>query len=238
VLYRSVSPSEVLAHCGVASYTRPEAAFAIFLQRAEFLRSLTSLAEKELGRRPRTSLDVGCSYGHLLALLEASGCQAVGTETCEATRNHAKDQGFSVFKSVEELPPARFELITLVDSLYYFVEPRPLPSALRDRLTDDGRLLIRVANRNWIAILAKHLMHRQDFGGWLGDASVFYSLSSVRRLLEETGYRIRGVRYWESGKVNLPTPTRVFYWASYVLTALSFGRLVLSPGITVVASKR
>ena len=239
VLRREISGSDVRQHCSMASYTDLARERTMREQRQPFFQYLIRLASSRLGHFPRTGLDVGCSYGHLLDLLADGGCRAAGIETCATVRTPCAQRGLNVYGSLEELPRAqRFELITLVDSLYYFPQPRDLLAELREHLDDDGVLLLRISNRNWIASLLHLTGCQNHFGRWLGDAAVCYADSSLRRLLQASGYRVVTVRYREPGKGHLSVATQAFYWTSTLITSISFGTVVLSPGITVLAVKQ
>lgn len=236
-VYRKLEREQIQSHYDAASYTDPRQEENYYQKRINFFRFLFSLAVRTAGRVPVNCLDIGCSYGHLLQLLSQQGCHAYGTEICKQARDLCRQHGLQVFGSLDELGvPARFDLITMIDSLYYVPEPRVLLRQVRDRLNDDGILVIRVANRNWILRLLK--MARKDyFGYWLGDAILGYTKPSLEMLLQNTGYRILDTLYREEGKSHAGCLTRMGYWISSGITRATLGKLVISPGIIVVAAK-
>jgi SAM-dependent methyltransferase len=237
-LYRLLEERQLRSHYDASTYTNPRFEDQFRKQRTRFFRHLASLATRHAGV-PGTCLDFGCSYGHLLLLLREMGSNVCGIELCDQARNICQSHELCVFKSLDELHPSlRFDLVTFIDSLYYVPDPRTLLQSLRERLSPDGRVLIRVANRNWILQFLKSVRHRTEFGSWLGDAIIGYSKSNLELLLRKTGYRVIGTRYWEPGKVHADWKTQMFYWTTSAITCASFGSIAVSPGIIVVAEKQ
>lgn len=237
-LSRQVSEEEIRSHYDVASYTDPQYEDRFSRQRINFFRSLVSLVTRHSGRPPRNCLDFGCSYGHFLLVLQEMHWDTCGIERSERARNICQNHNLRVHGGLDELKGSeQFDLISLIDSLYCVSDPKILLSKLRERLTDDGLLLIRIANRNWIVHLLKSVGRREHFDRWLGDAIVCYSKSTLNALLRSSGYRIVSTHYWEPGKENLGWRRKIFYWVSTVITCASLGSIVISPGIIVLAAK-
>ena len=237
-LYRPLEEHKLRSHYDASTYTNPLFEDQFRTQRTRFFRNLVSLATRDAGV-PGTFLDFGCSYGHLLLLLRDMGSAVYGIELCDQARSICQNYALCVHKSLDELQPSlHFDLITLIDSLYYLADPRSLLESLRNRLSHNGRLLIRVANRNWILQWLKRVGHRTDFSSWLGDAIIGYSKSNLELLLRKTGYRVISTHYWEPGKVHADWKTKIFYWATSAITCASFGLIAISPGIIMVAEKQ
>jgi hypothetical protein len=106
---------------------------------------------------------------------------------------------------------------------------------LRDKLAPGGLLVARVTNRNLPARWRSRLVHKGDFG-MMGDAIVSYSARSIRRLLTLSGFRVeRIVPDYGQGK-KLGVRRRLFYAGTWLLTLLTLGRRILTPGIIVIAT--
>ncbi len=237
VLYRDVSAEQVANHYDAVTYTDPKFERRFYEQRFEYFRFILSLAAK-YGSRLKTCLDFGCSYGHLMLLLRGMGCDTYGIESCEQARACCQRHGLRVCRSVEEIEPSqRFDLITLLDSLYYVSDPKPLLRNLRERLADGGLLVIRVGNRNWLLRALRLSGYKNGIGEWLGDAVVGFNKRSLALLLQKTGYRIIHFRYWETGKTKQGWARKLFYWAGATCAVVSLGNVSISPGIIVLATK-
>jgi len=238
-LYRNIAERQLCGHRDVASYVKPGMEERFRKQRTNFFKVLVALATRTAGHPPRKCLDFGCSYGHLLLLLRDMGCRVCGVEAARQARDACQTHHLRVSCDLDALDGSeQFDLITLIDSLYYLPRPKPVLSKLRTQLADGGLLLIRIANRNWILRMLKIAAHREHFDNWLGDAIVGYSKSSLELLLHSTGYRILSTHYMERGKQHPDWPRKLFYLLGTSITCGSFGSVVMSPGIIVLATKQ
>src|SRR5262249_50105035 len=166
---RNLPAERILAHYDVASYTDPREEERFYRGRIEFFRLLISLARRHIGQTPERCLDFGSSYGHLLLLLREEGCDTYGVEVCERPRLMSERHGLKTYRRIEEIDDCvRFDLITLIDSLYYVCSPIGLLTELRSRLTNKGVLVIRIANRNWLLRLLKIIFRKEHFFRLLG----------------------------------------------------------------------
>ena len=99
----------------------------------------------------RHHLDIGSSAGLLMQrLYRGFSCQPVGLEPGEAYRSYARDQGLTVFSTLEEikaagLPP--FDLVSMAHVLEHISNPVDYLADLRERLlAPGGWLLVEVPN--------------------------------------------------------------------------------------------
>ncbi len=96
-------------------------------------------------------LDIGCSTGVLLSTIQDKiGCEVFGIEPGDTYRAFAKEQGISVFPTLEELEKIQeepFDLIIMAHVLEHISDPVIYLSDLKNRyLAPDGLLLIEVPN--------------------------------------------------------------------------------------------
>jgi SAM-dependent methyltransferase len=236
IICRNLPEERVLAHYDAASYTDPHKEERFYRERIEFFRFLISLAKRHIGQRPERCLDFGCSYGHMLLLLREEGCDTYGVDVCEKPRQMSEQRGLKTYRFIDEIDDGvRFDLITIIDSLYYVISPLRLLTSLRPRLTSDGVLMIRIANRNWLLRLLKMVLRKKHFSRLLGDAIVGYDKKSVVRLLDNCGYKVVQMQYRERGKQIVGFTMGVFYRLTTAITWLSLGSIPISPGIIIVA---
>jgi 2-polyprenyl-3-methyl-5-hydroxy-6-metoxy-1,4-benzoquinol methylase len=99
----------------------------------------------------------------------------------------------------DQLAGEQFDVIVLADVLEHLVDPADLVTRLRDQqlLAPGGRIVVSIPNASHIALLA--LLATGDFpyrpAGLLDATHLrFFTLTSMRRLLEETGFTITRVR--------------------------------------------
>ncbi len=112
--------------------------------------ALRKLAVRQVAKVSR-NLEIGCSAGCLLqAFKDQYGCVSVGIEPGNAFRDHAVQQGFKVYPSLENLrenEEERFDLISMSHVLEHLTDPVGyLIELRRSFLTPDGWLFLEVPN--------------------------------------------------------------------------------------------
>jgi len=152
---------------------------------------------------PRLVLDVGCFCGAVGEWLKARypGVRVVGVEPSEQAADQARQVLDHVFAGkLEDVCLAEAgvveqsaDVIVLADVLEHMYDPWRALQQLRNLLRPGGIVLASIPNiRNWAVI---EDLIQGDFeyaaSGILDITHMrFFTLSSIRRLFEETGYRI------------------------------------------------
>ena len=232
---RDVDDNFIFSHLKSASYTNVKNEKKFYRQRIKFFKYLFSLTKKHTNHISNW-LDLGCSYGHLIDFLNLQGVDSDGIEISEEARKFAQNKGLGIFEKIESLPKGKkYDVISLIDSLYYIKEPISLIKKLYDITSSNGLLIIRITNRNWLAKLKKSILGREP-GSVLGDATISYSKESIAYLLENNGFKILNITSIEKGK-SIAIKTKIFYILTSVLNILSFNIINISPGLVVIAKK-
>ena len=237
---RDLSGDIITSHYDVASYTDLSNEDRFYKERMLFFAYLYRLAQTCAATPIVSCLDFGSSYGHFLQLLKARGCDAVGIEIVDSVRAASQAKGLTVFSSFDDLlehkREQQFDLITMIDSLYYVDDPRRTLRSIRRLLHKEGILLVRITNRNWITWLLRKVCGRTHYGSWLGDAAISLGGKSIECLLVDSGFSVARWVYWERGKA-MPLFRRALYDLASLTTWASRGVIPLSAGIIVVAKK-
>jgi len=98
------------------------------------------------------ALDIGCSAGEFLHLLESVGVSALGIEPHQGYASYAQDTlGLRVLcgtlmESIPLLQNRRFDLLTMFHVLEHLTQPRQTLEVLRGLLADGGLLYLEVPN--------------------------------------------------------------------------------------------
>jgi SAM-dependent methyltransferase len=145
-----------------AEFYQGGAAHALADLRRSQLPQLAALAGLDVARRESSHLDVGCGAGIAVRYVN---------EQCPNVRSYGIEPGLPadqppLFRAslddldrVRGLPPA-FDVISFLDVLEHFPDPRPVLQQARRRLAPDGLLLIKVPTRSALIYqAAKHLRH-------------------------------------------------------------------------------
>ena len=118
-------------------------------------RFVLGLLERQLGRRPRTLLDIACGTGRHAAVFADSGIEVTGVDINEQLLEHARERRPDIEfvqqdTTTLELGDARFDAVTcLFDSIGYPQRNELVIATLdgaRRHLTNDGVLAVEFLN--------------------------------------------------------------------------------------------
>ena len=188
-----------------------------------------------LGREPASVLEVGCGDAQSLVHLErrlGDRCRLVGVEV-DASRILLPPGSRIQLHSggVEGMPAeGRYDAILLYDVLEHLQDPVATLVALGERLAPGGALFILIPN--WDSLWRRAFPHH--WGGLqIPRHQLFFDRSSIRGLLERTGYRVRTVDNvfdpgdlsvalcnWLSDRLHLRTkPRRAWFYYPLLLAS-------------------
>ena len=238
--------SEVLSHFQVAPYSDEEAEKKWLHRRAGFYRYLIGLLDRS--DRGEALLDIGCAFGHFLDFAEEAGYEPVGTEVSEAmaalARRRCTDPIVVGPLDSPQLETGRFDVVTFVDSFYYFDDPLATLQQARRLLKPRGTLLMRVTNRNPLARL--HAWRRRlrpdgaaetELPFWTTDDAIScHSRRSLDILMQRTGFRIVRLTGLEQGKAIDSLALASYYRLSRLLCRLTRERICVTPGLVCLAT--
>ena len=140
-------------------------------------------------------LDVGCAMGFFVDVAEDAGWSAYGLDISEHAVERARlRHGDRVERGTfpEANPPAdEFDAITMWDYLEHTQNPRQELSRAFDLLSEGGLLALTTPDvRTWPAkIMGHRWMHLKP-----QEHLFYFSRRTLRRLLEEVGFRVLNIR--------------------------------------------
>lgn len=108
-----------------------------------------------------TALDVGAATGLLVRAAERAGLRAMGVEPSASLTKVANEHGANVLNGVlphPDLHDRTFDIVFLIDVLEHVADPVALLRCCRERLAENGRLLVVTPNVRSLA--ARILGHR------------------------------------------------------------------------------
>jgi glycosyltransferase involved in cell wall biosynthesis/2-polyprenyl-3-methyl-5-hydroxy-6-metoxy-1,4-benzoquinol methylase len=152
-------------------------------------------------------LDLGSGSGIVAAHLTAhDGKQVTCVDNSAPAVAAARERGIARVITADLADPLwsdavageSFDVIVMADVLEHLVDPGALVAAIDERelLTDDGYLVISIPNAGHEAVLAELIKGRftyQDTGLLDSTHLRFFTLASLRELLERTGFFITGI---------------------------------------------
>lgn len=181
-------------------------------------------------------IDFGSSYGHFVEFLNERKIRSVGIELSDDAQNYAQQKGLIIFKKIEDLPQEMtFDVVSLIDSLYYSQTPKIELKQIYNKLNVNGIIILRIVNRNWLVKYNKYVLHKPTVTALI-DHSIGFSKKSISYLLENGGFQILKTTNIEYGKI-LSAKIKCFYLFSLVVNFISMGLINFSPGIIIIAKK-
>lgn len=133
-------------------------------------------------------LDVGCAFGSMLEAGRLTGYHAYGIEISPAAE-YAKQLGFDVFHGEvvnAPFPNGSFNVVTMIDVIEHFTDPRKALIQIRKLLAKKGILFIVTPN---IAALSRRILNDQWFH-FKEEHVCYYSPTSIRKILELVDYQL------------------------------------------------
>ena len=227
---------KIKTHFDVTSYMLPENEKHYKESREYFFRYILMIAESyQQDLSNKLLLDIGCSYGDLMKIfLDIGKYNVFGVEINESMRKRLKAKGFKVFDNIVNIPQIeRYDLITSIDSLYYFESPVEAIRKFHIILKNNGLLLIRITNRAWITEIFIKLKLKVPYG-LMGDAKYSFTYRAMKELLLSNGFRIERLITSEKGKKHSSLGRRLFYWVTQFNGKF---RIPISPGLILVCRK-
>lgn len=171
-------------------------------------------------------LDVGCGLGNFGKLLKERNnqCLVYGIEknptiAYEASKNLDKVYTGDVIHVLSKIPDHYFEAVVFNDVLEHLIDPWTVMELISNKIVDRGIVVASIPNMRYIYVLRDLLINKEwkylD-AGILDKTHVrFFTIKSIKRLFEESGYlidKIQGI----NGKVS---------WKWYLLNLLLFGKI-------------
>jgi 2-polyprenyl-3-methyl-5-hydroxy-6-metoxy-1,4-benzoquinol methylase len=218
------------------------------------LKNVAKLRKGKLGR----VLDIGSQHGHFLNLAQTVGWEPVGVEmTTEFAENSRKEYGFIIYNDKVEnvnFTDTKFDFVTMFDVLEHVQYPNSVLQKINNIMQDDGILMIRLPNVNFIflkmfvltMLFGKDAHTKYDFVNPLGYCMAqehLYNFSdrTLQKLLAKHGFKKRK-SYMEFPSIyggnKWRDVTQVFVWGmSVVLYTLTFGKINISRSLVYVFVK-
>ncbi len=134
---------------------------------------------------PASILEIGCDKGFFLNEARNFGYNCTGIELSKDARNYCKKIGIKVYKNIDQIDK-KFDIIVLWHSLEHITEPILLLSSLKEFMTSNAQIFIRVPAFDciWRKIFKQRWVWFQPNNHYY-----HYSQKSLRKLLEICGFK-------------------------------------------------
>lgn len=222
-------------HFNMSSYTTQNLEDYWLKERQTFFNQIVDFAKKYLGDdiKDKLVLDVGCSYGHLLQIFRDNGCSCYGIEPVETLCN--KVSNFEIYNCFYDIPPElSFDIITIIDSLYYSPNPLDYLKELSSKLKPNGVLIIRVTNRTPLLDFYRMINPKLINNDRFGDQLFAFSHKTMKYIFNQADLKIYNICLSENKPVR-----NAKYWVYYKIMPIISNIFFkpLTPGIIYVCKK-
>lgn len=144
----------------------------------------------------RSFLDVGCATGMLIEWMKNRGWTEKGVEVCRPAVDFGRNErGVDIFAATLEeaaLESASFDVVHCSHLIEHLNDPRSFLGEVARILKPDGYLA--VTTPNIAGFQAK--LFRDAWRSLIPDHLYLFSLKTLRRLLEATGFAVRRYKTW------------------------------------------
>jgi len=161
-----------------------------------------------LGHDPAGILDVGAGDGAFLAAAREAGFPVTGVELCaRAAEAASAETGAPVLVGDivhDDLNvPAPVDVVVMHHVFEHLLQPHDYLRAIRSLLQPDGLFVFEIPQQfiNPIDLAYRVLGRRRPFDAYSLHHPYFYTVDSIKRLLDIAGYRIVSLRTWLPGQV-------------------------------------
>jgi ribosomal protein S18 acetylase RimI-like enzyme/SAM-dependent methyltransferase len=196
---------------------------------------------------PGRILDIGCAGGYFLGrYFGPAGWELWGVELSKYAAGAASRKGVHVHNgemNSASLPAAFFDVVTVLDTFYYFPEPFGDLRSIRKHMKADGLLFIEVSHANarvWrLTSRLAQILSRSSNSLFNSDHVFFYTPKAVSMLLEKCGFRVEEIVVLPASRHQSLYQRLVYglyYAGSRVAHFLSCSKWVWGPRFLVVAS--
>ncbi len=153
-------------------------------------------------KRPGALLDIGCATGTFLEQFAAPPWRLHGVETspvgAELARTRAGADVFCGTLRKAAYPSKCFDVVTVLDTFFYFPAPRRELGEIRRILKDDGLLAIEIPGFRYRKFRDRGLICYLADGRWSRISPrnpdlYYFSPATLKALLDSAGFRIRRV---------------------------------------------
>ena len=190
-------------------------------------------------------LDVGCATGFFLSrFFRAPQWRLCGVELSRHRAEIAAQQGVQVYCGdihQAQLADGSIDVITVLDTFYYFADPQRELLEFERILKKDGLLLLELPSASWRIWRLTHSRSASNGNSLLArsDHLFYYTPRSISRLLERCGLEVQAIVPLPANRQDTWMRNALYRALCLLAQALRllFGSHTLSPRFAVIARK-
>jgi len=160
-----------------------------------------------LGHDPVGMLDVGAGDGVFLSVAREAGLPVIGVELCAQAAKAAAETGAPVLTGDILLDNLQIrqpiDVVVMHHVFEHLLWPLEYLRAIRAMMQPDGLFVFEIPQQfiNPIDLAYRALGRRRPFDAYSLHHPYFYTVDSIKQMLELAGYRIVSLRTWLPGQI-------------------------------------
>jgi cyclopropane fatty-acyl-phospholipid synthase-like methyltransferase len=213
-------------------------------QKAKLERHVVEIIKTALPQNSRC-MDYGCGFGNLLRHLLSEGYDCIGVDGSKEAFNTLEKDGIKAINAwdLSEIGGS-FDCIILIDVFCYLGAPYDTLKKCYDLLTPKGMLIMRLTNKYLaleVILKFKLKSHIRDniCKRIIIDQFHMIQMPSLERIIRKVGFNSSII----SGKATtapwgkLSIYGKIIYPLSTIIEKVTFGKILISPGVLLIARK-
>ncbi len=174
----------------------------------------------------RSFLDIGCATGMLLSTMKRRGWREQGVEVCRPAAEYgARERGVRIFVGTLDrarFPDRSFDVVHCSHVIEHLTDPRAFVREVARVLAPGGSFIVTTPNVDGF----QSRLFRSQWRSLIPDHMYLFSRKTLRRLLEESGFRILRGKTWGGLAVGTaPKPIKAA--ADRLAKRLNFGDVMI-----------
>lgn len=171
-------------------------------------------------------LDIGCATGRLMEDMRGRGWQVQGVDLCRESAEYGwKKRKVRIFAGTLEqaaFKSGSFNIIHSSHLIEHVPDPRSFIREIKRILLPGGQAIITTPNISGF----QARLFRKKWRSAIGDHLTLFSVSTLKRLLREEGFKVLGIRTW-GGLAAGTAPLIIKKPADYLAKKFGFGDVML-----------
>ncbi len=171
-------------------------------------------------------LDIGCATGKLLEDMRSLGWQVQGVDLCRKSAEYGwKKRKVKIFAGTLEKAAFQSESFNIIHSSHlieHVPDPRTFIREIKRILMPGGKAIITTPNISGF----QARLFRQGWRSAIADHLTLFSISTLKRLLREEGFKVLKIRTWGGLAVGT-APLIIKKPVDYLAKKFGFGDVML-----------
>jgi 2-polyprenyl-3-methyl-5-hydroxy-6-metoxy-1,4-benzoquinol methylase len=136
----------------------------------------------------RKWIDIGTGAGGILDELEQFSAESFAVEPQRAPRKSLQESGYTVYKSIEDIPDNNYDVVTMFHVFEHLTSPLEDLKLVHSKMSTNGKIFIEVPHAKDFLISFLNLEEFKDFTFW-SEHLILHTRQSLECFLRQAGFK-------------------------------------------------